>query len=196
MIMRFPHTFLTLLLIAIAAPACGDDATGSSAVEPTAVDSGLDGGLVLSEATEDDIAALCALQTQAQQAFIQIVDPCLLSGIMAPMFAGMTDMFSEEDSAEPPSCQELVDECQASDEIDPTSEPCDESAFTDCGATIAEYEACTDAALAAAYEGLRNVSCETDLGTVMMSMASQPDECAVLEQKGCRQPTLASSESP
>ena len=174
----------TLLL---SAAACDGSTSGSSAA-PT-VSTGLSQEASLNELSDDEVTQICEANREAAAQAAAMVNPCMAIGMMTLAFGG--------DAA---SCEAAVEECEGAANgsdfafEEESSAACDasyrDSLGTECTATVAEYEACGNATLAAQYELAQDMSCAMDVSDAM-NMDSEneppkPQECVVLEEKGCQ----------
>jgi hypothetical protein len=172
---------------------------------PPVVTSGVDQSIAISDMNEGEAIALCEASMEASQLSAEMaaeaIGPCMTVGIMVLAFGG--------DAA---SCQSAVDECEAAgsgdmdmglapDSTDEATEEvtCDgsfgDTIGSECTATVGDYEACGNAALAQQHELSESLGCDMDISTGGSDTNEEsltPAECVALEWMGC---TLGANES-
>ncbi|MGB0590692.1 MAG: hypothetical protein ACPGU1_13520 [Myxococcota bacterium] len=179
---------IALILSVVLIPAAACDGTKSSA---PVVTSGVDQTVAISDMDEAQAIALCEASKEAGKLTAEMassVGMCMTAGIMVLAFGG--------DSA---SCQAAVDECEAESsgdagfEVEETEEvPCDgtfgEEIGSECTATVGDYEACGNAALAQQQEAVDMLNCNMDISSGGADSSEEPEppaECVALEEMGC-----------
>ena len=187
--MRISLIVALSMLPMLSLTACDDGGTASG--ESPTVSTGLPPESSLDTLSDDEIVQICEASRAAAAEAAALVNPCMTVGVMTLAFGG--------DEA---SCEAAVSECEAAGgsdangwEVDEESDDTCDVAYRDdigseCTATIAEYEACTNASLAAQHEAVQAISCSME---VDMSGATEtpqelpiPAECVALEEKGCQ----------